>query len=162
MTETWTKLDRLRASSVRDRRTERWKKEGAEMHTHKPDFRLGIAVAAVVAAIAAPVGQAAGPDDRAIYRGTSPALAPTSQSPDDRNFYRGQAAPAALGSDDRAFARNMGEIDPGIAPVQRIVRQGGFDWGDGMIGALFALGLAMVGAASVLIAQRRRSTPSPA
>jgi hypothetical protein len=131
------------------------------MHTHKSDFRLAIAVAAVVAAIAAPVGQAAGPDDRAIYRGTSPALAPTSQSPDDRSFYRGNAAPAALGADDRAFARNMGEIDPGVSTVQKVVRVGGFDWSDGMIGGVFGLGLAML-AAGVLIAHRRHSTPSPA
>lgn len=161
MTEMWTKLDRLRASSVRDRRTERWKKEGAEMHTHRSNFRLATAVAAVVAAIAAPVGQAAGPDDRAVYRGTSPALAPTTQSPDDRSFYRG-SAPAALGPDDRAFARNVGEIDPGVGIVQRVVRQGGFDWSDGMIGGVFGVGLAMLCAAALLIAYRRRGTPSPA
>jgi hypothetical protein len=104
-----------------------------------------IAVALAVAASFAPVAQAGGPDDRAVYRGTSSAL-----------------VAGSLGPDDHAFARNVHEIDPGVAPVNVIVRGGGFDWADAAIGGTFGLAVAMLGLGALLIAQRRRSTLTPA
>jgi hypothetical protein len=135
------------------------------MQTRKRHLRRWIALAVAAAAVASPAAQATGPDDRAAYRGTSPALAPTNQSPDDRALYRGTSptlALASLGPDDRAFARNVREIDPRTVPVAVVSPPGGFDWSDAAIGGAFGLALALLGAGAILIAHRRRSTLSPA
>lgn len=110
------------------------------MHTRKRHLRRWIAVAFVAAAVTAPVAQATSPDDRALYRGTDPALAPKSQSPDDRPFARPFAS------------------EPRTGPVAVVNPPSGFDWGDAAIGGAFGLALALLGAGAILIAQHRRST----
>lgn len=138
------------------------------MRTHKHPFFRWIAVACTAAAVAAPAGQAIGPDDRAYFRGASPALAPGSVHPDDRLFYRGAAsdasAPASLSPDDRAFARNLGKIGPStLEPVTVAVEvpSSGFDWTDAAIGGTFGLAVALLGIGAILIT-RRRGTLRPA
>jgi hypothetical protein len=166
MTALWIHLDRRSASWLQGRRRKAADDErGAEMQTRKRHLRRWIALAVAAAAVASPAAQAAGPDDRAAYRGTSPALAPTSQSPDDRALYRATSsalAPASLGPDDRPFMRNVREIDPRTVPVAVVSPPHGFDWSDAAIGGAFGLALALLGAGAILIAHRRRSTLSPA
>jgi hypothetical protein len=131
------------------------------MHTRNPHLRRWLAAALAAAAVAAPAAQASSPDDRAVYRGTSPALAPTSQTPDDRALYRG-ALEVSVASDDRPFARNVHEIDPGTPPVAIVTASHGFDWGDAVIGGTFGLAVALLALGAVLVAQRRRHTLTPA
>jgi hypothetical protein len=131
------------------------------MRTCKRQILRWSAVAFAIAAVAAPTGQAVGPDDRADYRGTSPALAPGSTSPDDRAFYRGSSdslAPAALSPDDRAFSRSVREIQPASVPAAAAAAPRGFDWGDALIGGTFGVAFALLGTGAILIAHRRRST----
>jgi hypothetical protein len=135
------------------------------MHTRNRHPRRWIALVFVLAAVAAPAAQATGPDDRALYRGTSPALVATSRSPDDRALYRGTSPALASTSqspDDRPFARNAREIESRTVAASVASSSGGFDWGDAAIGGAFGLGLALLGAGAILITYRRRSTLSPA
>jgi hypothetical protein len=121
-------------------------------------FRL-IAMAFVALAAAVPAAQAAGssPDDRAVSRSTSAALAPATISPDDRGYYRGASA-TSVSPDDRAFARSVPGIEPRTIPVMVVTPQGGFDWTDAIVGATLGLGLALLGAGAVLIGVRHRSS----
>jgi hypothetical protein len=123
-------------------------------------FRL-IAIAFAVVAAAVPAAQAAGqsPDDRALARGTSAAVAPTTISPDDRGYYRGASAtlaPKSLSPDDRAFARSVPGIEARTIPAAVTVPPSGFDWGDAVIGGALGLALALLGAGAVLISVRHR------
>lgn len=120
-------------------------------------FRL-IVVAGAVLAAAVPTAQAAGPDDRALYRGGSAALAPASVTPDDRPYYRGGSAtlaPKSLGPDDRAFARSQ-VVEPSRVPAAIAVSPSRFDWEDALIGGTFGLVFALLGAGAFLIAVRHR------
>jgi hypothetical protein len=96
---------------------------------------------------AAPAAQAGGPDDRPLYRGGDPALAPTNQSPDDRALYRGGSdnlAPASVSPDDRPFVRSTTEIEPGSPRIETIVSATDFDWADAAIGSTFGAALALL------------------
>jgi hypothetical protein len=126
-------------------------------------FRL-IVVAGAVLAAAVPTAQAAGPDDRALYRGGSAALAPASVTPDDRPYYRGSTgtlaaksvvAAKSLGPDDRAFARSRG-VEPRTVPAAIAVSPSRFDWEDALVGGTFGLAMAVLGAGAFLIAVRHR------
>jgi hypothetical protein len=131
------------------------------MNTRNRHFRNWIAAAFVAAAVAAPAALANGPDDRALYRGTSQALAPASQSPDDRALYRGTSdslVPSTLTPDDRPLSRSVGEIEPRTAPVVINAPARGFAWEDAAIGGSFGLALALLGGGVILIAHRRRGT----
>jgi hypothetical protein len=138
--------------------------KGLEMHLHTPHLRRWIAASLVAAAVAAPAAQAGGPDDRALYRGDDPALAPTTQSPDDRALYRGGSdnpAPATVSPDDRPFVRSATEIEPGSPRVETIASATGFDWADAAIGSTFGAALALLAGGAALVAnQRRRSLRS--
>jgi hypothetical protein len=115
-----------------------------------------IAFATLAAGI--PAAQATGPDDRALARGTSAAVAPATISPDDRGYYRGASAtlaPKTLGPDDRAFARSVPGVEPRTIPAAVTISPNGFDWEDAVIGG--ALGLAVaLGAGALLISVRHR------
>jgi hypothetical protein len=131
------------------------------MQTRDRHLRRWIAGAFVAAALAAPVAQATGPDDRTLYRGTPSTLAPTSQGTDDRSFYRGASgslAPAMLSPDDRRFSRSVSEIEPRTVPVEVVTSPRGFAWRDAAIGGTFGLVLALLSAGALLIAHRRRNT----
>jgi hypothetical protein len=120
-------------------------------------FRL-IVVAGAVLAAAVPTAQAAGPDDRALYRGGSAALAPASVTPDDRPYYRGSSgtlAPKSLGPDDRAFARSLG-VEPRTVPAAVAVSSSRFDWEDAFVGGTFGLAFTLLAAGALLIAVRHR------
>jgi hypothetical protein len=120
-------------------------------------FRL-IVVAGAVLAVAVPTAQAAGPDDRALYRGGSAALAPASVTPDDRPYYRGSSgtlAPKSLGPDDRAFARSLG-VEPRTVPAAVAVSRSRFDWEDALVGGTFGLAFTLLAAGALLIAVRHR------
>jgi hypothetical protein len=128
------------------------------MHVHRR-----IAASLVAAALIAPAAAQAvvSPDDRALYRGSSAAMAPTSQSPDDRPFYRGGSddlAPGSVSPDDRSFSRSVTVIEPASPPVEVIASSTGFDWGDAAIGSTFgaALVLLLAGGAAIVVTQRRR------
>jgi hypothetical protein len=128
------------------------------MRTGKHHFFRLIVVAGAVLAAAVPSAQAAGPDDRALYRGGSAALAPASVIPDDRPYYRGSSgalAPKSLGPDDRAFARSPG-VEPRIVPAPIAVSPSRFDWADALVGGTFGLAFAVLGAGAFLIAVRHR------
>ena len=119
-----------------------------------------LAAALAAAAVGAPVVQAAGPDDRPYYRGSTPVTV-SSPSPDDRAFYRGGSellAPSSMSPDDRPFARSSGEIAPARARVAVVERPGGFDWGDALMAGSLGLALALLGSGAILIAYRRRSS----
>jgi hypothetical protein len=117
-----------------------------------------VTIAFATLAAGLPAAQAAGPDDRALARGTSAAVAPATISPDDRGSYRGASttlAPKTLGPDDRAFARSAPGIEPRTVPAAVTVSPSGFNWDDAIIGG--ALGLAVaLGAGAVLISFRHR------
>jgi hypothetical protein len=131
-----------------------------EMRTPKRRFLRCVVAAAAAAAIAAPAAVAGGPDDRSLYRGTEPALAPASQSPDDRAFPRGGSdtlSPASLSPDDRTFSRSALVAERGTVALE--VQSTGFDWNDAVIGAAFGVALALFGIGPILISmQRRRGT----
>lgn len=121
-------------------------------------FRL-IVVAGAALAAAVPTAQAAGPDDRALYRGSSAALAPAAVTPDDRSYYRGSSgtlAPKTLGPDDRAFARSVTSIEPRTIPAAVAVSPSGVDWNDALIGGTLGFAFALLGAGAFLIAVRHR------
>ena len=135
------------------------------MRTGKRHLFLLVAIAFAALAAVVPAAQAAGPDDRALARGTSAAVSPTTISPDDRGSYRGTSAtvaPKTLGPDDRAFARSVPGSEPRTIPAAVTISPSGFDWEDAVIGG--ALGLAVaLGAGAVLISVRhRRSVLEPA
>ena len=128
------------------------------MRTGKRHLFLLVAIAFAALAAVVPAAQAAGPDDRALARGTSAAVTPTTISPDDRGSYRGTSAtvaPKTLGPDDRAFARSVPGSEPRTIPAAVTISPSGFDWEDAVIGG--ALGLAVaLGAGAVLISVRHR------
>ena len=128
------------------------------MRTGKRHLFLLVAIAFVALAAVVPAAQAGGPDDRALARGTSAAVAPATISPDDRGSYRGASAalaPKTLGPDDRAFARSVPGSEPRTIPAAVTISPSGFDWEDAVIGG--ALGLAVaLGAGAVLISVRHR------
>ena len=128
------------------------------MRTGKRHLFLLVAIAFAALAAVVPAAQAAGPDDRALARGSSAAVAPTTISPDDRGSYRGTSAtvaPKTLGPDDRAFARSVPGPEPRTIPAAVTISPSGFDWEDAVIGG--ALGLAVaLGAGAVLISVRHR------
>lgn len=128
------------------------------MRTGKRHLFLLVAIAFAALAAVVPAAQAAGPDDRALARGTSAAVAPTTISPDDRGSYRGTSAtlaPRTLGPDDRALARSVPGPEPRTIPAAVTISPSGFDWEDAVIGG--ALGLAVaLGAGAVLISVRHR------
>ena len=128
------------------------------MRTGKRHLFLLVAIAFAALAAVVPAAQAAGPDDRALARGTSAAVSPTTISPDDRGSYRGTSAtvaPKTLGPDDRAFARSVPGSEPRTIPAAVTISPSGFDWEDAVIGG--ALGLAVaLGAGAVLISVRHR------
>jgi len=128
------------------------------MRTGKRHLFLLVAIAFAALAAVVPAAQAAGPDDRALARGTSAAVAPATISPDDRGSYRGTSAtvaPKTLGPDDRAFARSVPGSEPRTIPAAVTISPSGFDWEDAVIGG--ALGLAVaLGAGAVLISVRHR------
>jgi hypothetical protein len=119
---------------------------------------LTVALAAL--AIAAPVAAAAGqpPDSRPYYRGSEAALAPPSTSPDDRAYSRWAMTPPAskiVSPDDRAFARST-PLDTIALAAAPSVRQPGFDWGDALVGGMFGLLVAVLGAAATTVGLRHR------
>ncbi len=121
-------------------------------------FRL-IAIAFAALAVAVPAAQAGGPDDRALARATSTALAPATTSPDDRGYYRGTSAtlaPKSLSPDDRAFARSVPGSEPRTIPLAVTVPPSGFNWGDAVIGGALGLALALLAGGAVLISVRHR------
>ena len=128
------------------------------MRTGKRHLFLLVAIAFAALAAVVPAAQAAGPDDRALARGTSAAVSPTTISPDDRGSYRGTSAtvaPKTLGPDDRAFARSVPGVEPRTIPAAVTISPSGFNWEDAIIGG--ALGLAVaLGAGAVLISVRHR------
>ena len=128
------------------------------MRTGKRHLFLLVAIAFAALAAVVPAAQAAGPDDRALARGSSAAVAPTTNSPDDRGSYRGASAtvaPKTLGPDDRAFARSVPGVEPRTIPAAVTISPSGFNWEDAIIGG--ALGLAVaLGAGAVLISVRHR------
>ena len=128
------------------------------MRTGKRHLFLLVAIAFAALAAVVPAAQAAGPDDRALARGSSAAVSPTTISPDDRGSYRGTSAtlaPRTLGPDDRAFARSVPGPEPRTIPAAVTISPSGFDWEDAVIGG--ALGLAVaLGAGAVLISVRHR------
>jgi hypothetical protein len=110
---------------------------------------LGFAVAAIVAPAASgeprgpgndPLTSATGPDDRTLYRGTSPQLDPSVVgSPDDRVFFRGVETPSV--------------------PVNVTVSSpsNGFQWDDAGLGAVSTLALVLLmGAGTLMIRHQRR------
>jgi hypothetical protein len=114
-------------------------------------------LAIAIAAITAPAGLAAGPDDRAQYRGSVDELAPAlTVTPDDRAFSRAgpTVAPTSVSPDDRPFARG-GEAEP-TAISLNVAAASGFDWADAVVGLTFGLALALAGAALLKANQRRR------
>jgi hypothetical protein len=132
---------------------------------------LGFAVAAFVAPAALaeprgpgndPVVAAASPDDRTMYRGTSPQLDPSiAASPDDRTLYRGispQLNPQIVGSpDDRSVYR--GTETPNVVPVNVTVSSPSnrFQWDDAGLGAASTLALVLLmGAGALVIRHQRR------
>jgi len=110
-------------------------------------------------AIGVPTAHGSGqsPDSRPYYRGTDPALAPTS-SPDDRPLNR--AIPASsktiiVSPEDRNFSwATRGE--PTALPPAVTVQPRGFAWGDALIGGSFGLILALLGAGAVAFALHHR------
>ena len=109
---------------------------------------LGFTVAAIAAptALAEPRGPgngpliaAAAPDDRTLYRGTSPQLDPSVVgSPDDRVFFRGLETAS-------------------VPNVTVSSRSNSFQWDDAGVGAASALILVLVmGAGTLMIRHQRR------
>jgi hypothetical protein len=126
------------------------------MHPRRNQFRRSIALAVAIAAITAPAGIAAGPDDRPHYRGSGDELAAVlNVTPDDRAFSRAgpTVAPSSVSPDDRPFARG-GEVEPTAISLD-VAAVSGFDWADAAIGVTFGLALAL-GAAALLKANQRR------
>jgi hypothetical protein len=141
------------------------------MRARKRHILRWIAVAFAATAVTAPAAQAVGPDDRAFSR----------QSPVDvwNHDLRTGEQPAEIpylshgvgvGEDDlgltmhpdsRPFARSVGDISPSVSPVA-VVQARGFDWGDAVIGGIFGVGFALLGAGAILTAHRRRGTPTTA
>ena len=91
-----------------------------EMRTHKRDMSLRwIAVGLAAGAVAIPAAQVGRPDDRPLYRGTSPAAVLGSMSQDDRNFNRGtsqSSTSVSMSPDDRSYYRG-GTADLSVANV---------------------------------------------
>ena len=119
------------------------------------------------AALADPPGLITRPDDRAgIHGANAPAstMQPASVRPDDRAGIRGvgtdltQSTPVR--PDDRAGIRGVGAPE-GVATGLSVSGGSGFDWVDAGIGAGSTLVLMFVGG-GVLLAARRRSSPTPA
>jgi hypothetical protein len=125
----------------------------ATMHRRKrrilTSLVLGFAVAAIAAPTALgeprgpgndPVISVASPDDRTLYRGTSPQLDPSIVgSPDDRVFFRGVETPSI--------------------PVNVTVSSpsDGFQWDDAGLGAASTLVLVLLmGAGTLMIRHQRR------
>jgi hypothetical protein len=105
------------------------------------------------------------PDDRAMYRGTSPQLDPQFVgSPDDRNVYRGVEADAPLSVTLSPAIRGeqVKTIDrPSFGPVSEptvsVTTDDGFQWVDAGLGAVSTLALVMLmGAAGLMIRHQRR------
>lgn len=121
-------------------------------------FRLMVVAGAALAA-AVPTAQAAGPDDRPLYRGSSAALSAVRSTPDDRAYYRGTSAalaPKSVGPDDRAYARSTTDIEPGTISAMIAVSSSGFEWDDALIGGTFGFALALLGAGAIVVAIRHR------
>jgi hypothetical protein len=129
-----------------------------------------IALGLLVAAVTAPTALA---DPRGLAE-IDPLIADAIRAnqaqnvaPDDRPIYRGKpvesgALDPLIGDAIRASqAQNVGTSDRiGPAPVP-LVRSGGFDWEDAVIGATFGLALALlVGGAALVATQHRRSLRS--
>jgi hypothetical protein len=124
----------------------------ATMHRRKrrilKTLVLGFAIAAIAAPAALaeprgpgndPVTSATGPDDRTLYRGTSPQLDPSVVgSPDDRVFFRGAETPSV--------------------PVNVTVSSpSNFQWDDAGLGAASTLALVLLmGAGTLMIRNQRR------
>jgi hypothetical protein len=124
------------------------------MRAHKRHILRWIAVAFAATAATAPAGQAVGPDDRAFSR----------QSPVEVSHGVGVGEDdlsSTLHPDSRPFARSVGNIGPGVSPAA-VVQARGFDWGDAVIGGMFGVGFALLGAGAILTALRRRGTPTTA
>lgn len=122
------------------------------------NLRRLVFTTAVAAALIAPVAQATSSDDRSLYRGTSPTLAPSTPGADDRGQFRGTSpvlAPTSASPDDRPLARSIREPQP-FATVVRVVEPRGFDWTDALIGAGFAAALALVGGTALLLGRQSR------
>jgi hypothetical protein len=142
-----------------------------------------IGIIVLGAALLVPVAQAERPDDRAGARGPGAfaAQAPTVTHPDNRGGIHGPGAfegqQAVIRPDDRAGVRGPGAAgspEPTVAthPDNRADPRGpgsvtavlvepgssGFDWGDGLIGALGGAGLALLltGSAFLLMNQRNK------
>jgi hypothetical protein len=152
------------------------------MHRRKRRILKSLVLGFVVAAFAAPAAlaeprgpgndpqaaaatPAASPDDRALYRGTSPQLDPQFVgSPDDRNVYRGVEADAPLSVTLSPAIRGeqVKTIDrPSFGPVSEptvsVTTDDGFQWVDAGFGAASTLALVLLmGAAGLLIRHQRR------
>lgn len=82
--------------------------------------------------------------------------------------YKPAARNAILRNDRAHFRNERVSQTAGRSPAQAqapapiLVRvDGGFDWGDAVIGGAFGLALALVGTGAILIGHRIRSTPRP-
>jgi hypothetical protein len=142
-----------------------------------------IGTIAVGAALLVPVAQAQSPDDRAGLRGPG-AIASTQGSaathPDNRAGTRGPGTVAGqhavVRPDDRGGARGPGavgspEATPAMHPDNRAAPRGpgsvttvtfqpdsiGFDWRDGLIGALGGAGVALLLTGSAFLLMSRRN-----
>jgi hypothetical protein len=128
-------------------------------------FRLAIVAGAILAA-AVPTAQAAGPDDRALYRGTG-AGAVTGDTP--APFWPHETGVLVGTSEtfvdmradgsyyDPSLGRRVGGAveSTGTGPAV-VVSPSRFDWGDALIGVAFGLAFALLGGVAVLIAVRHR------
>ncbi len=111
-----------------------------------------------LAALAVPAAFATGPDDRDYSRATAPALT-AGPGADDRTFSRSPglevAATTRVSPDDRPFVRSVDPIQT-PPPVEVVVEPRGFDWGDAVIGAAGALGIAALLTGAALLGRSLR------
>lgn len=127
-------------------------------------FRVAIVAGAVLAAV--PTAQAAGPDDRALNRGTAAGTV-TGDTP--AAFWPHETGALAGTSETFVDMRADGSYyDPSLgrrvaSPVEStgtgpavVVSPSRFDWGDALIGVTFGLAFALLGGVAVLIAFRHR------
>ena len=90
-----------------------------EMTPRKRNIPFLIVLGLTAGALIIPSAQAGGPDDRPLYRGTSPAAVLGSMSQDDRNFNRGtsqSSTSVSMSPDDRSYYRG-GTADLSVANV---------------------------------------------
>jgi hypothetical protein len=122
-------------------------------------FHRRIAASLLAAALIAPAVAQASPEEGLLYRASSAAQVPTSQSPDDRRFSRAPALEAeALKETEALYGQYNTQTGVSPTPVQVVVHDdGGFAWAHAAEGAAVGFGFAAILAAlAVLIVRSRR------